>query len=161
MQPFSEDPTIFQKKKIGPQLFFLSTCPAAQTSPELIFHIIDMSQVSLSVSVDWIKPNYSLFPYFEGTQSVVAASLSGGVSVASSAPTMQVSGPALKMNTTNHQPINQSYNNPVNVQSRHRWFSVGICISISQIIDHMTCDKSSDWLKLLKSNGEHIFQRIF
>lgn len=47
------------------------------------------------------------------------ASLSGGVSVASSAPTMQVSGPALKMNTTNHQPINQSYNNPVNVQSRH------------------------------------------
>ena len=127
MQPFSEDPTIFQKKKIGPQLFFLSTCPAAQTSPELIFHIIDMSQVSLSVSVDWIKPNYSLFPYFEGTQSVVAASLSGGVSVASSAPTMQVSGPALKMNTTNHQPINQSYNNPVNVQSRHRWFSVGIC----------------------------------
>ena len=88
MQPFSEDPTIFQKKKIGPQLFFLSTCPAAQTSPELIFHIIDMSQVSLSVSVDWIKPNYSLFPYFEGTQSVVAASLSGGVSVASSAATM-------------------------------------------------------------------------
>ena len=49
----------------------------------------------------------------------MAASLSGGVSVASSAPTMQVSGPALKMNTTNHQPINQSYNNPVNVQSRH------------------------------------------
>ena len=49
----------------------------------------------------------------------MAASLPGGVSVASSAPTMQVSGPALKMNTTNHQPINQSYNNPVNVQSRH------------------------------------------
>ena len=31
-----------------PQTFFLSTGPAAQTSPELIFHIINMS-VSLSV----------------------------------------------------------------------------------------------------------------
>ena len=35
-----------------PQTFFSQYCPAAQTSPELIFHIINMSQdssVSLSV----------------------------------------------------------------------------------------------------------------
>ena len=35
-----------------PQTFFSSTGPAAQTSPELIFHIINMSQVpSVSLSV--------------------------------------------------------------------------------------------------------------
>ena len=62
MQLFSEDPTIFSKKtlnlffahenikkrasKVGhnrPQIFFHSTGPAAQTSPELIFHILKMS----------------------------------------------------------------------------------------------------------------------
>ena len=35
-----------------PQTFFSQYCPAAQTSPELIFHIINMSQdPSISLSV--------------------------------------------------------------------------------------------------------------
>ena len=71
MQLFSVDATIFSKKKINlffahenikktpskvahnrPQTFFSQYCPAAQTSPESIFHIIYISQdssVSLSV----------------------------------------------------------------------------------------------------------------
>ena len=87
------------------------------SSKLLKFFIFDREPKNQTINCQ-SQPNHSLFPYVTGTQSVVA-SLSGGVSVASSAPTMQVSGPALKMNTTNHQPINQSYNNPVNVQSRH------------------------------------------
>ena len=68
MQLFSADATIFSKQNahesikngpqklliIGPKLFFHST---AQTSPELIFHIINMSQdssVSLSVVVSQV-----------------------------------------------------------------------------------------------------------
>ena len=42
---------------IGPRLFFHSTGPAAQISPESIFHIINMSQdssVSLSVIMTYI-----------------------------------------------------------------------------------------------------------
>ena len=37
-----------------PQTFFSQYCQAAQTSPELIFHIINMSQdSSVSLSVVW------------------------------------------------------------------------------------------------------------
>ena len=53
---------------IGPKLFYHSTGPAAQTSPEFIFHIINMSQdsfISLSVvsSDSWTNPirtNYNM-----------------------------------------------------------------------------------------------------
>jgi hypothetical protein len=70
MQLFSADATIFSKKKKSahkklkklpskvahnrPQTFFSCTGPAAQTSPELIFHVINMSQdtsVLLSVAL--------------------------------------------------------------------------------------------------------------
>ena len=73
MQLFSSDTTIFSKKKLNsffahenikkqaskfahnrPQTFFSQYFPAAQTNPELIFHIINMSQdssVSLSVVI--------------------------------------------------------------------------------------------------------------
>ena len=72
MQLFSADPTIFSKKLnsffahenikngplklliIGPKLFFHSIGPATQTSPELIFHIINMSQDS-SVPLSVVK----------------------------------------------------------------------------------------------------------
>ena len=51
-----------------PQTFFHSTGPAAQTSPELIFHIINMSQdssVSLSVlyNLEVRKENEGLIYY--------------------------------------------------------------------------------------------------
>ena len=78
MQLFSADATIFKKKKFAhvkktpskvahnrPQTFFSSTGPAAQTSPELIFHIINMSQdssVSLSVSQTWPSVMQKLGP---------------------------------------------------------------------------------------------------
>ena len=40
---------------IGPQTFFSQYCPAAKTSPELIFHIINMSQdSSVSLSVQFV-----------------------------------------------------------------------------------------------------------
>ena len=61
MQLVSVDATMFSKKNvflptkswknllqklliIGPKTFFSCTGPAAQTSPELIFHVINMSQ---------------------------------------------------------------------------------------------------------------------
>ena len=54
---------------IGPKLFFHSTGPAAQTSPELIFHIINMSQdssVSLSVTLWFFLCFEFLGLYFSG-----------------------------------------------------------------------------------------------
>ena len=53
---------------LGPKLFFHTTGPAAQTSPELIFHIINMSQdssVSLSVlyNLEVRKENEGLIYY--------------------------------------------------------------------------------------------------
>ena len=42
-----------------PQTFFSSTGPAAQTSPELIFHVINMSQdSSVSLSVIFARQHY-------------------------------------------------------------------------------------------------------
>ena len=85
MQIFSEDATLFSKKNsnlffahenikngpqklliIGPKLFFHKYGPAAQTSPELIFHIINMSQDS-SVSLSEILgvPIYLLRVFLE------------------------------------------------------------------------------------------------
>ena len=47
-----------------PKLFFHSTGPTAQTSPELIFHIINMSQdSSVSLSVSFPLPKNSAKNY--------------------------------------------------------------------------------------------------
>ena len=88
MQRFSADIKIFSEKiyiyfcpwkrtsKVAhnrPQTFFSQYCLAAQTSPELIFHIINMSQgssVSLSVIIMHLCFTKKLhkFLYFENTR---------------------------------------------------------------------------------------------
>ena len=85
MKLFSTDPTIFSIKKMNlffahenikelrskvahnwPQTFFHKYSSAAHTNPELIFHIIKMSQDS---SVSWSVHHIWMFPKQKSTLS--------------------------------------------------------------------------------------------